>query len=203
MIHDATPHTLFAMSSCMRGERADLPSLQVCPSNLYVCCLADQGQAQQDLLLSELKRVGTQQEQLKKAVSEAAVEAATRGETLEISPLKSFKLSDSELAQLKSFQLKDRLGSVVKPPTADVSAVDIAEAVAPAPQEPMTHAPTGRHTLLSLAYSTASPTGDLCMPRCPLQNPCWMKPRCSSCCQAVVHLAGAAPEAHERKLHTV
>ncbi|KAL0047228.1 hypothetical protein WJX82_010183 [Trebouxia sp. C0006] len=74
------------------------------------------GQAQQQLLLSELKRVGTQQEQLKKAVSEAAAAATARGETFEISPLKSFKLSDEELANLKMSQLKESLApSVIAP----------------------------------------------------------------------------------------
>lgn len=76
---------------------------------------ADTGQAQQQLLLSELKRVGTQQEQLKKAVSEAAAAATARGETFEISPLKSFKLSDEELANLKSSQLKESPPSVIAP----------------------------------------------------------------------------------------
>ena len=60
-------------------------------------------------MLAELKRVGTQQEHLKKAVSEAAAEAAARGETFEIAPLKSFKLSGSELAQLKGMQFKEQL----------------------------------------------------------------------------------------------
>ncbi len=77
---------------------------------------ANTGQAQQQLLLSELKRVGTQQEQLKKAVSEAAAAATARGETFEISPLKSFKLSDEELANLKMSQLKESLApSVIAP----------------------------------------------------------------------------------------
>ncbi len=76
---------------------------------------ADTGQAQQQLLLSELKRVGTQQEQLKKVVSAAAAEATARGETFEISPLKSFKLSDEELANLKGSQLKERLAPVDAP----------------------------------------------------------------------------------------
>ena len=47
-------------------------------------------QAQQQLLLSELKRVGTQQELLKKAVSEAIAFSDAKGETLEIAHLKSF-----------------------------------------------------------------------------------------------------------------
>lgn len=72
-------------------------------------CFAAQGQGQQQLLLAELKRVGTQQEQLNKAVSEAAAEAASRGETLEVLPLKSFKMSESELAHLKNTQLKNQL----------------------------------------------------------------------------------------------
>lgn len=69
---------------------------------------AAQTDGQHQLLLAELKRVGTQQEQLRQAVSEAAAEAASRGESFEISPLKSFKLGDSELAHL-SMQLKDQL----------------------------------------------------------------------------------------------
>jgi len=80
---------------------------------------ADTGQAQQQLLLSELKRVGTQQEQLKKAVSEAAAAATARGETFEISPLKSFKLSDEELANLKSSQLKESLAPAVIAPVSE------------------------------------------------------------------------------------
>ena len=47
-------------------------------------------QAQQQSLLSELKRVGTQQEQLKKAVSEAIAFSDAKGETLEIAHLRSF-----------------------------------------------------------------------------------------------------------------
>lgn len=47
-------------------------------------------QAQQQLLLSELKRVGTQQELLKKAVSEATAFSDAKRETLEIAHLKSF-----------------------------------------------------------------------------------------------------------------
>lgn len=45
---------------------------------------------QQQLFLSELKRVGTQQELLKKAVSEAISFADAQGETLEIAHLQSF-----------------------------------------------------------------------------------------------------------------
>lgn len=45
---------------------------------------------QQQLFLSELKRVGTQQEQLKKAVSEAIALADAQGTTLEIAHLNSF-----------------------------------------------------------------------------------------------------------------
>ena len=41
---------------------------------------ADQGQAQQDMLLSELKRVGDQQEQLRKTVSMAANAADSKGQ---------------------------------------------------------------------------------------------------------------------------
>ncbi|KAA6417542.1 MAG: hypothetical protein FRX49_12475 [Trebouxia sp. A1-2] len=77
---------------------------------------ADAGQAQQQLLLSELKRVGTQQEQLKKVVCAAAAEATARGEAFEISPLKSFKLSDEELANLKGSQFKERLAPSVDAP---------------------------------------------------------------------------------------
>ena len=58
----------------------------VCPA---VSSAAIQGQQQQQLLLSELKRVGTQQEQLKKAVSEAIAFADAQGESLEIAHLKS------------------------------------------------------------------------------------------------------------------
>lgn len=82
--------------------------------------------------MAELKRVGTQQEQLKHAVSEAAAEAASRGETLEISPLKSFKMSDSELAHLKSIQLKNQLrtqaqatAAVVQAPEEEASPDDV------------------------------------------------------------------------------
>lgn len=62
-------------------------SNRACPA---VSSAAIQGQQQQQLLLSELKRVGTQQEQLKKAVSEAIAFADAQGESLEIAHLKSF-----------------------------------------------------------------------------------------------------------------
>lgn len=93
----------------------------------YLLMHADTGQAQQQLLLSELKRVGTQQEQLKKAVSEAAAAATVRGITFEISPLKSFKLSDEELANLKGSQLKERLAPSVAPASEEAVQVAAAE----------------------------------------------------------------------------
>ena len=97
---------------------------------------ADTGQAQQQLLLSELKRVGTQQEQLKKAVSEAAAAATARGETFEISPLKSFKLSDQELANLKSSQLKERLAPSVDAPVSEEAVQEAAAGNIIAPAAP-------------------------------------------------------------------
>ncbi len=112
---------------------------------------ADQGQAQQNFLLSELKRVGTQQEQLKKAVSEAAAEATARGEAFEISPLKSFKMSDSELAQLKGLQLKDRLGSKMVPPAADVSVAAMPVPEAAAHHTTAAPAPAGNVVLCCVA----------------------------------------------------
>lgn len=54
------------------------------------CSAVTASQAQQELFLSELKRVGTQQEQLKKAVSEAIAFADANGGPLEIEHLKSF-----------------------------------------------------------------------------------------------------------------
>lgn len=113
---------------------------------------------QQELLLAELKRVGTQQEHLKRAVSEAAAEAAARGQTFEIAPLKSFKLSDSELAHLKGLQLKDQL-KMTKPEAtvafqapeeeapsssmrmADVTTLPLADAPAPNGEPPPTPSP--------------------------------------------------------------
>ena len=60
-------------------------------------------QAQQQLLLSELKRVGTQQELLKKAVSEAIAFSDANGETLEIAHLRSFpKPMNAESRQAES-----------------------------------------------------------------------------------------------------
>ncbi len=97
---------------------------------------ADTGQAQQQLLLSELKRVGTQQEQLKKAVSEAAAAATARGETFEISPLKSFKLSEQELTNLKSSQLKERLAPSVDAPVSDEAVQEAAAENNVAPAAP-------------------------------------------------------------------
>ena len=97
---------------------------------------ANTGQAQQQLLLSELKRVGTQQEQLKKAVSEAAVAATARGETFEISLLKSFKLSDQELANLKSSQLKERLAPSVNAPVSEEAMQEAAPGNMIAPAAP-------------------------------------------------------------------
>ena len=96
----------------------------------------DTGQAQQQLLLSELKRVGTQQEQLKKAVSAAAAEATARGETFEISPLKSFRLSDEELANLKRSQFKERLAPSVDAPAKDEAVQEAAAGNSVAPAAP-------------------------------------------------------------------
>ncbi len=124
---------------------------------------ADTGQAQQQLLLSELKRVGTQQEQLKKVVSVAAAEATARGETFEISPLKSFKLSDQELANLKSSQFKERLVPSVDAPVSDDAVQEAAAEnnVAPA-------APAGK---LSAA---AKCSGDADLLTCTLLTCCAM-----------------------------
>ncbi len=104
---------------------------------------ADTGQAQQQQLLSELKRVGTQQEQLKKAVSEAAAAATARGETFEISPLKNFKLSDQQLADLKISQLKERLAPSVNAPNSGEAVQEAAAGniIAPA-------APAGKTAML-------------------------------------------------------
>ena len=119
----------------------------------YAC--ADQAQGQQQLLLAELKRVGTQQERLKQAVSEAAAEAASRGESFEISPLKSYKISDSELAQFKSLQLTNQLkeqAEVAVAPTqlpeeeaspSPMAAIDEPAAMVPAPAEAAAAGPAG------------------------------------------------------------
>jgi len=129
----------------------------------YVLMHADTGQAQQQLLLSELKRVGTQQEQLKKVVSVAAAAATARGETFEISPLKSFKLSDQELANLKSSQFKERLVPSVDAPVSDDAVQEAAAEnnVAPA-------APAGK---LSVA---AKCSGDADLLTCTLLTCCAM-----------------------------
>ncbi|KAL0033536.1 hypothetical protein WJX79_002484 [Trebouxia sp. C0005] len=97
---------------------------------------SDAGQAQQQLLLSELKRVGTQQEQLKKVVCAAAAEATARGEAFEISPLKSFKLSDEELANLKGSQFKERLAPSVDAPVSEEAVQEAAAEHNVAPAAP-------------------------------------------------------------------
>lgn len=102
----------------------------------YLLIHADAGQAQQQLLLSELKRVGTQQEQLKKVVCAAAAEATARGEAFEISPLKSFKLSDEELANLKGSQFKERLAPSVDAPVSEEAVQEAAAEHNVAPAAP-------------------------------------------------------------------
>ena len=96
---------------------------------------ADQGPTQQQLL-SELKRVGTQQEQLKKAVSEAAAEATAQGETVHISPLKSFKLGDQELAKLKS-STPARAVTKAQPTVAEAAALQQVAKDVPAGKRPI------------------------------------------------------------------
>ena len=120
-------------------------------------CDADQVQGQQQLLLAELKRVGTQQEQLKKAVSEAAAEAGLRGEAFEIAPLSSFKIGDSELAHLKSIQLKDQLRAQMEAaPAGQAPVKEIAPSSTSAAEEATAMAPAA-----AAATATAAPAGEL------------------------------------------
>lgn len=162
---------------------------------------AAQGQGQQQLLLAELKRVGTQQEQLKNAVSEAAAEAAVRGETLEILPLKSFKMNDSELAHLKSIQLKVQLRMQAE--------------AAPAVQAPAEEAsPDPLHaadeTMLAVLPEVLAPAsvGETPTQHCAAQSPCpslpglqvsqrcilravyWLAPVLTLMCMPMQRLAG-------------
>ena len=62
---------------------------------------ADQGQAQQDMLLSELKRVGDQQEQLRKTVSLAAPAADAKTQ-LGLQPLSMAATAADSKAELGS-----------------------------------------------------------------------------------------------------
>ena len=111
-------------------------------------------QGQQQLVLAELKRVGTQQEQLKKAVSEAAAEAASQGEAFEIAPLSSFKIGDSELAHLKSMQLKDQLRS-------QTEAAATAAEQAPLEEEALTSTSAAEKPTAVTPAVAAAPAGEL------------------------------------------
>lgn len=88
---------------------------------------------------------------MKRAVSEAAAEAAARGESFEIAPLKSFKLSESELAHLKDLQLKDQLR--MTQPEATVTTQS------PEEEAPSSSMSTADNTTLPLAEAPA-PSGE-------------------------------------------
>ncbi len=91
---------------------------------------AETGVVAQDHLMAELKRVGTQQEVLKKAVAEAIAFAHDNGQTLSVAPLKNFadpsqpaKAADDQPATPEAPGIQARwIGSAPSPQTSDAAA---------------------------------------------------------------------------------
>lgn len=91
---------------------------------------AESGVVAQDHLMAELKRVGTQQEVLKKAVAEAIASAHDNGQSLFVAPLKNFadpsqpaKAADDQPATPEAPGIQARwIGSAPSPQTSDAAA---------------------------------------------------------------------------------